>query len=349
MNNAFLQYNPAPIEPAWVAQQRAAQMQGAQRNALMQQMQYEDAMQQRQAQQQQAQQNALMQQVRQRELGAMNSGAGPAMPFDPQRLISSGAFAPAEVKTMGEVINPERKLHNVGNVALDARTAKPVFTATPETKLPEGMRIGANGPEWIPTYLEGRGKVAAQGASKNIFDMKQPTKFAEGQGKEFSDLMSRINAQGFAAPAQMRKLERMQQLLEGVDGGKLAPTGLEVASAMGSIGLKVDPRLGNKEAAQALSREIAGGFRQPGTGTMTDKDFENFLLQVPDLSKSAEGRKQITATMKAALNRDVEIAKRARAYVAKHGQLDNDFLDEAAQFIAENPVVGAPTGWQVQR
>jgi hypothetical protein len=172
--------------------------------------------------------------------------------------------------------------------------------------------------------------------------------YDKAQGKEFSEMKAGINKTAFAAPAQIRKLERMEQLLDGVDGGKLAPTGLDIASAANSIGIKLDPRLGNKEAAQALAREIAGGFRQPGTGPMTDKDFENFLLQVPDLSKTAQGRKQITATMKAAASRDIQIAKMAREYERKNGKLDDGFLDEAAQYIAENPVVGMPSGWKVR-
>jgi hypothetical protein len=81
---------------------------------------------------------------------------------------------------------------------------------------------------------------------------------------------------------------------------------------------------------------------------MTDKDFENFLLQVPDLSKSADGRSQITRTMRAALNRDIAIAKKAREYERRNGKLDAGFFDDVAQFIAENPVVGDMSGWQGQ-
>ena len=188
------------------------------------------------------------------------------------------------------------------------------------------------------------------GATKVNVDAGQrfENAYSTDQGKQFSDVMANINKAGFAAPSQIRKLERMQELLDGVDGGKLAPTGLDIASAANSIGIKMDPKLGNKEAAQALSREIAGGFRQPGTGPMTDKDFENFLAQVPDLSKSAVGRKQITTTMKAAAARDIAMAKMAREYVKKNGQLDNGFLEAASQYIAENPVVGMPKGWVVR-
>lgn len=172
--------------------------------------------------------------------------------------------------------------------------------------------------------------------------------YSSAQGKSFSDAMENITRAGYNAPQQIRKLERMTQLLDGVDGGRLAPLGAEVASMANSMGLKIDPKLGNKEAAQALSREIAGGFRQPGTGQMTDKDFDNFLLQVPDLSKSAEGRAAITKTMRAALNRDMALASKARDYERRNGKLDGGFMEEAAQFIAQNPVVGDIAGWQGQ-
>jgi len=183
----------------------------------------------------------------------------------------------------------------------------------------------------------------AAGSTKLSIDQRQPGAFNTAQGTEFSGMMGGINKASFAAPAQLRKLERLESLLTGVDGGKFSPAGLEVASAANSFGVKIDPRLGNKQAAQALAIDMANSMRVPGTGVMTDKDFDNFLRQIPDLSKSAEGRAQITATMRAALKRDIEVGNLARAYVKRHGQLDNGFLDEAAQFMAANPVVSGPS------
>jgi len=61
-----------------------------------------------------------------------------------------------------------RKVMSVapGNVVIDEATGQPMFTSPPKPEgLPEGMRMGLNGPEWIPGYLEGRGQVARQGAS----------------------------------------------------------------------------------------------------------------------------------------------------------------------------------------
>lgn len=41
--------------------------------------------------------------------------------------------------------------------------SKPLVDAAPD--LPEGMRMGANGPEWLPSYLSGRQQISAAGRS----------------------------------------------------------------------------------------------------------------------------------------------------------------------------------------
>lgn len=173
--------------------------------------------------------------------------------------------------------------------------------------------------------------------------------FSKKSGGNFAEMYGGINQQGFRAPAQMRNLERIEQLLDGVDGGRLAPTGMELASIANSFGVKVDPKLGNKQAAESLTREMALGLREPGTGPMTDKDFQNFMDIVPGLSKTAEGRKQIMTTMRNKLARDVKVSQMAREYVKRNGTMDEGFLDEAAEFMAQNPVVAPPKGYRVQR
>ena len=315
-------------------------------------------------------------------LGSIDPNAGPALPFSVPQAMLAGlsqqeiqALMPAKAENPFGKVDPRdytsesvRKFAMTNNFAdlvparkvefVDGRAVDP-FNTAPGTVIPQRAPVSnpfndlvVPGPDGqlvpnVPVIGAKKG-VAAAGATRIDNSQRFENSYSTNQGKEFSELMGGINKTAFAAPAQIRKLERMEALLQGVDGGKLAPTGLDIASAANSLGIKLDPKLGNKEAAQALAREIAGGFRQPGTGPMTDKDFENFLLQVPDLSKTAEGRKQITATMKSALNRDIQIAKMAREYERKNGRLDNAFLDIAAQYIAENPVVGAPQGWKVK-
>lgn len=330
-------------------QQRAMQEQQmqAQQQALQMQRQ---TMEQQQAQ---AQRMAEAERMRGGYLNSIDPSAGPAQPFNPIAAMRAGLNA-SEIGAIGPQAGPKPLI--VGKTVLDPTTMKPLYQEPHEpVKDKEIERL---------KLIYGEGTPAYEGALKDYgrkMTTHQPApsatvkvgglfekEYDKDQGKSFSEMMASINKTAFSAPAQLRKLERMEALLDGVDGGKLAPVGLEVASMANSVGIKMDPKLGNKEASQALAREIAGGFRQPGTGPMTDKDFENFLLQVPDLSKSATGRKQITTTMKAALTRDLQVAKMAREYERKNGKLDNSFLDQAAQYIAENPVVGMPSGWKVR-
>jgi hypothetical protein len=160
-------------------------------------------------------------------------------------------------------------------------------------------------------------------------------------GKTLGEMRGTITQAGFDAPKKIAQLDRMEQLIGAMDaGGKGAPLAADIASYAQSVGIKIDPKLGAKEAAQALAIEMAGNMRAPGTGPMTDKDFDNFLRRVPDLSKTPTGRKEITTTMRAALQRDLEASKFARDYAkANGGVIDDNFYDAMADFYAKNPVV----------
>jgi type II secretory pathway pseudopilin PulG len=356
-------------------EQRKLREQQAQEQALRQRM-----LEMQLAQAQQAQEQARAQaQARGSFLDSVDPSVGPAMPVSVPQAMRAGlalpeiqALMPAKAENPFGKIDPKdytpeslRRFASTGDFTALQPVRKreffegravdpydtPVGTVIPRQSNPVAdLLVPGPGGRLVPNQplISAKKEIGAASATRIDNGQRFENSYSTNQGKEFSEMMSGINKVAFAAPAQIRKLERMESLLDGVDGGKLAPTGLDIASAANAIGIKLDPKLGNKEAAQALAREIAGGFRQPGTGPMTDKDFENFLLQVPDLSKTAEGRKQITATMKAAANRDIQIAKMAREYARKNSSIDNDFLDLAAQYIAENPVVGAPKGWKVK-
>jgi hypothetical protein len=171
----------------------------------------------------------------------------------------------------------------------------------------------------------------------------QESEQSKTYGKTMGEIRGAITQAGFDAPKQLAKLDRMETLLQGVDGGAAAPTLAQVSSLANSFGIKLDKNLGPKEAAIALAVNMASGMRQPGTGPMTDKDFDNFLKQVPDLSKSAEGRKAIMTTMRASVQRDLEAAKFARDYAKQNnGVIDDNFFDSMANFYAQNPVVNIP-------
>jgi hypothetical protein len=174
-------------------------------------------------------------------------------------------------------------------------------------------------------------------------ESKQESKQSEAYGTDLGKWRGEIQKQGFNAKSKLNSLSRMETLLKDVDGGRLAKPGMAIASAANSFGIKIDPKLGDKEAAQSLAIEMALSMKEPGTGPMTDKDFDNFLLTVPDISKIAEGRAAIIETLKAKAKRDVALAKMAREYAAKNrGVIDDGFLDMAMDYIIENPVIKTP-------
>jgi len=185
-------------------------------------------------------------------------------------------------------------------------------------------------------------KAGAANVDARTFN-NQESEQSKTYGKTLGDIRGKITQAGFDAPKQLAKLDRMDALLQGVDGGAAAPTLAQISSMANTFGVKLDKNLGPKEAAIALAVQMATGMREPGTGAFTDADFNNFLKTVPDLSKSAEGRKQIMTTMRAATNRDLEVAKFSRDYAKKNnGVLDDNFFDAVADFYAKNPVVNIP-------
>lgn len=232
-----------------------------------------------------------------------------------------------------------------GQTLLDRTTLKPLFTNVKPKEIDPNKPFMVIDGKVIPNpdYQSYELKKAAQGATRlNVHTNMgtQETEQSKAYGKNLGEVRSEIQKSGFVAPSVLTKLGRMEELLQNVDGGKLAPLGRDVASMAKSFGVNIDPNLGNKEAAQSLAVEMALSMKQPGSGPTTDKDFDNFMSTVPDLSKTAAGRSQIISTMRAKANRDLTIAKTARDYAAKNkGVIDDGFLDIAAQIVADNPVI----------
>lgn len=354
--NALSQAGPQALQAMQQVKDRQRQAQSDKQRQALQAMQMQQAQAAIQAQQQAQQRQAAVEGAYR---GALTAGPDGSPQVDQSALIRR--LTQADPMAAFQMLQPKSADYKVVDdalVSVGPQGVKEVYRAPQKAESkPEIVKIlerlhGEGTPAFMQALRQYQVKATthapAPSANVTVGGPVFEKEYSKDQGKQFSELMGGITKAGFSAPSQIRKLERMEQLLDGVDGGKLAPTGLDIASAANSIGIKIDPKLGNKEAAQALAREIAGGFRQPGTGPMTDKDFENFLLQVPDLSKTAAGRKQITATMKAAAARDLAVAKMARAYERKNGRLDSGFMDEVAQYVAENPVVGLPSGWKVR-
>jgi hypothetical protein len=167
----------------------------------------------------------------------------------------------------------------------------------------------------------------------------EAAKVGGGQG----EMYVKLQQGGLDAQPKIDRFTRLSSLLEGVNTGKLTPLGTQIAAYAQSLGMDIDPQLGNKQAAEALSSELALQLRNPSggagmPGALSDKDREFLVGMVPGIAKTPEGRKLVVETAVKMAQRDKDVAKLARDYRKKHGQFDEGFFDELEAFSQKNPL-----------
>lgn len=250
---------------------------------------------------------------------------------DPTQIQSIGGQEAAKMENWdGQVVNPYQ--------------VKPGQVINNPNK-PFGIVDGQIVPNTqFQQYEMGKAKAGATNINNNML-MKQESAESQAVGKAYGDQFNELQKAGVAANSKINKLDRLNQLLEGVNTGKLTPAGVELASMAKSLGFKVDPNLGNLQAAQALSNEMALELRNPSggagmPGAMSDKDREFLVTMVPGIEKTPEGRKLISESYKKMAQRDIDVARMARDYRQKHGHLDEGFYNELQQYADNHPLFG---------
>lgn len=161
---------------------------------------------------------------------------------------------------------------------------------------------------------------------------------AEGQAGRVVDREKSIANGGIQAANSLAQISRAEQLFSGLDGGKLTPIAQDVASMAASLGVKIDPKWSSAEAASALAEKMANQMKPAGSGAVSDADLASFQRQVPTLSKTPEGRRQIFSTMRAFAERETRVAQMARDYRGLKGSLDDDFESRLQGWIERNPL-----------
>lgn len=232
------------------------------------------------------------------------------------------------------------------------------FQGPPEQVLPliAGMKDPqerANAYDAYSRQMTGGGATTAPQGAGNVVELAPAAQNKVAADKEYqtkvagdqSDQRKAIMNSGFSASGKIAKLQQIDKLLGDFEGGKLSQTALDFSSAANSLGIKLDKNLPNKEAALAMSREIALSLRDPSNGggmpgAMSDSD-RNFLSSMtPDISQTAQGRKQIIGAAVAVQQRNQQVAGFARKYEAKYGKLDNGFYDQLSKWSDVNPMFG---------
>ena len=181
-----------------------------------------------------------------------------------------------------------------------------------------------------------------------LVEINQTQEKAEAQkvGSGAGELYVKLQTSGMEAQSKIDRFTRLSSLLEGVDTGKLTPLGTNIAAYAKSLGIDIDPNLGNKQAAEALTNEMALTLRNPSggagmPGALSDKDREFLVKMVPGIEKDPKGRKLVVETAVKMARRDKDVARLARDYRKKHGQMDDGFFDVLEDYSNKNPLFTA--------
>lgn len=165
-------------------------------------------------------------------------------------------------------------------------------------------------------------------------------------GKEFGTYRKASES----AQTKLDQYQRLDNLLEGVNTGKLTPYTTELSAWAKSIGetlnipsLKnIDPKLPNKEAANTISQALALELRDPSggagmPGAMSDADREFLMRMVPSLSTTPEGRRLMVQYAMKAAERTQTIAELAEKYRKENGSLEG-FSEVKREYVKNHPL-----------
>ena len=121
---------------------------------------------------------------------------------------------------------------------------------------------------------------------------------------------------------QQKNLDQQMRMLDKLSTfqGKGAEWKIAATQWAKEIGLDIEgTEWGNKadaaEAMRSLQIQAALGMKKPGTGPMTDKDFENFQNTVAQLGNTAAANKMIIAASQENVNSQKQYAKEMRDFI----------------------------------
>lgn len=221
---------------------------------------------------------------------------------------------------------PSGALQTIGNVAsaeAGGRAAGQAPFQVVEIKMPDGSTQQMPLNQFLTSTGQdgtaaGTGRAAPIGRSQSPADAT----YANVGARASADRYQTLQSVGAASNGKIANLQRIGTLLDGVEGGKLSPLGLDVAQAANSLGFKVDQKLGNKEAANALSQQIALSFKDQLPGPLSNADRSFLVNMAPGLSQSAQGRKLLIDSAVKVYQRQGDVASKARAWQQRFGRLD---------------------------
>lgn len=139
--------------------------------------------------------------------------------------------------------------------------------------------------EWIQTTKKaGASSVNIDQKTEGAFEKK----LAEGQAEAFNAMAT----EGMNAKADLAIVGELERLMQGQGGAMTGLAGFAAKYGIGGEGMD------DIQAAQALINKLIPSQRQPGSGTMSDRDVDMFARSLPSLWNTPGGNQTILNVMR---------------------------------------------------
>lgn len=133
-------------------------------------------------------------------------------------------------------------------------------------------------------------KIGGEGTTVNI-DSKTEGAFDKKLAEKDAEVYSTLSTDGMNAKADLGIIGELGSLLQGQGGTMTGVAGWLAQKGIGTEGM------GDLQAAQALINKLIPTQRQPGSGSMSDRDVELFSRSLPSLWNVPGGNEKILGVM----------------------------------------------------
>lgn len=233
--------------------------------------------------------------------------------------------------------------------ALQAQSEAETLGRTRGTMLNVPRPPGMGGGTGLMTGAQYLGEPGAPGAQAGGFgvtpapaDQAYDAVLAKDDAARFEGFLTAANT----ARSMRSNLIQMSNLLKNVNTGSLTPVGREIASAMTSLGMDVNPDWNAVQAAEAIANKLVLDFAGGSLGTGIATSDRTFIEKMgPQVTQTPQGRQIIIDFAIKKADRDIQVGQMARQWQQKVGRLDKpdvngrSFYDYLDQWAEQNPLV----------
>lgn len=172
-------------------------------------------------------------------------------------------------------------------------------------------------------------KIGGDGTTVNIGAGE--TAFDKAAGAKQAETMEAMATEGLNANADLGVIGELEGLLAGQGGATTGVAGWLASRGIGGEGMD------DLQATQALINQLVPTQRQPGSGSMSDRDVELFKASLPSLWNTPGGNQKILGVMKGLAEYKRKQGEIASAVLS--GDLDRNDARRALQALP-NPLAG---------